>query len=211
MTLEAIAEEGLPQEPRIRNLRGGAVIYYRQPNGHIAPASGQKMDMSNYIEGGWRPLQKYGSFLADHVNIHRPLDHLFRQGGAKELPVSQLVEEAFAYPVWGENRNEHYKVDGRVVEFPQLAGATIPPLRTCDHCSYRGIPQAIANHEDVMHQRDLAPIKMGKIFAAELRGKSEPEEFVPQPFAYVCGKCGQGFNGHMGLARHVKGEHKNGG
>lgn len=214
------------ERTRVRPLKGGYMMYYVQPNGHVAPASAQKMDMSNFIDRGWRPLKRYGSYVADHVNINRPLDHLFRKGGAKELPISQLLDEGFAYPLWGATGDQPYAfqvlalnpetgktevVGEEVAEFPQLVGVTLPPLENCHHCGRRGTHDQIEAHEEVQHQKDLAPVKMAQALGQALKGQSTDlkVETKSQPFPYICGACGDGFTGHMALARHVKGEHRN--
>lgn len=215
MTLEQMAEVSSPSETRIRALKGGVSMYYREPHrGHILSASAQKMDVSNFVERGWRHLPKYGHHVADHITINHPLDELFRKGGAKELPVSQLIEENFAYPVWGDAQNEWYKVDGAKVEFPQLVGATVPPLEDCPFCPRRGTHAQVENHKEVMHQKDLAPLAMGEILGKILKGEApvneQMQDIVQQATAFpcICGKCGEGFKGHMQLAKHIK-EHKN--
>ncbi len=217
MVQEVEVDTELTAEPRVKALRGGYMMYYRQPNGHIAPASAQKMDMSNFIDRGWRPLKKYGNFLADHININRPLDHLFRKDGAKELPVSQLFEESWVY-------RDDYRVDGKVVTFPQLAGVSVPPLETCTYCARTGSHAQIESHLEVQHQKDLAPLKMGeqlvKAFTPLIgnpsrEGPEAAEKIIQgalpgKGLPYICGICGDGFKGPFPLTKHIKKEHKDG-
>lgn len=191
-----------PADTKLRAMRGGQYIYYRQPNGWITMGSGQKMDASNYQEGGWVPLPKYKTFVLDHVSINHPLDHLFRNGGAKELPLDQLIEEGWAY--------RDYYVDGVKVEYPQLAGVTLPPLEVCHHCGRTGTHAQIRNHEEVQHQKDMAPQKMAEALGKAMKGQTTDlvvETPQPASLPYVCGRCNEGFRGHMPLARHVKEQH----
>lgn len=214
MTQDVSDEPRLVEIPRLaetplRNLKGGEHIYYRQPNGWVTSGDGHKTSVSNYQEGdpiyggGWVPLKKYGSFVHDELSINHPYDHLFRMGGAKEMPLQQLMEEGWAY--------RDYFVDGKKVEFPQLAGVTLPKLERCHHCGRTGTHDQIANHEEVQHQKDLAPQKMAEALGQALKGESTDlmVENTPQPpnLPFICGVCGQGFTGHMAIARHAKGEH----
>lgn len=210
MTQEVADQPKLYETP-LRNLKGGQYIYYRQPNGWITFGSGQKMDASNYQEGGWRPLPRYGDFVLNQSAINHPYDLLFRKGGAKEMPLDQLIEEGWAY-----NNYELEMVPGdpttrQRVEFPQLVGVTLPQLERCHHCGRKGTHAQIANHEEVQHQKDLAPQKMAEALGQALAGKStdlKAETQQPSPFNYICGQCSQGFTHPMALAKHVKGEHK---
>lgn len=190
-----------------RNLKGGHHMYYRQPDGFITFGSAQKMDRATYEEGGWVGLPRYGVFTVDHITIQRPLRLLFEKGGAKEVPVQQLIEEGYVY-----RDDAWWKWHGGKPDFPQLAGVTIPPLHDCPYCERRLSRQAMAQHMEVSHARDVGAHKMAEVIGHSLRGEGtiftasaadKPEYTLP----YVCGQCGQGFKGHMPLAKHVKGVH----
>lgn len=194
----------------VRTYKGGVLQYYRQPSGEIVLASAAKMDMATRVEMGWAALQKYGVLAADYEAAEHPFAQLFRQGGAKEVPVWQLIEHGFTYPVFGKDRNEYYKVDGVKVEFPQLAGTTIPSLEQCPHCDRTGTHDQIQNHEEVQHQKDMMPVKMARQLGQIFKGEGDTlKAETPQPpnLPFICGVCGQGFTGHMAIARHAKGEH----
>lgn len=193
------------ESTQVRALKGGHLMYFKQPNGHIATASAERMDVSNYVASGWRALPKYGQYPMTAASINYPLDNLFRQkGGPAELPVSQLIEEGYAY--------RDYFVDGARVEFPQLAGAQIPPQEQCPYCERMGSKEGLKDHMEVVHKEDLAPMKMAEVLTKVFRGEMKNESVAEGPIAglpYICGFCGQGSNSPVGLGKHVKKEHKN--
>lgn len=203
--------------------RGGRFMYYRQPSGYVVAAESHEAERMRHIAHGWQELRKYGVFLWDEWSLVRPLDHLFLRGGAKELPYAQLIEESYAYPIWGANHNQPYvaepcgaEIDKRPccggkeparVHFPQLDTRPVPPLVQCNYCDRMGTQPQIENHQDAAHAKDAAPHRVAELIAKGMRGEPQAQTST---MPYICGKCGTGFSGHMQLARHVK-EHKNDG
>lgn len=200
--------------------RGGRFMYYRQANGHISSGETHENQRQRYIRAGWQPLQKYGQFLWNEWANQRPLDHLFLRDGAKELPYDQLIEEGWA---WRNNiyiaRPCPFEIDRRSccegkqpmrVEFPQLAGRVLPEILTCQYCPRTGTKEQMSDHIDVSHAKDMAPMKVAQMIGESFGKATSREEKPASTFAYICGKCGDGFSGHMALARHVK-EHRNDG
>ena len=180
--------------------------YYRRDDGWIVYDSFQEFAILDAAR--WKnmlALRKYGTFRLDQLSVHRPYDHLFRQGGAKEMPLEQLTEERWAYPVWPNERRrpDYYKVDGQPVDFPQLRGVTLPELKPCPYCDTSWLPHHLKVHIEGTHPDEA------KVFrTSEARTKVSrvlQEEAARSP--YACAICGQSFNHHMPLAKHVK-EHK---
>ena len=71
--------------------------YYRQPNGWITVSPATELEELKYRKEGWEPLTRYGRFdMAAEYAAGHPLEWLFMQGGAHELPVAQVIEMGFA-------------------------------------------------------------------------------------------------------------------
>jgi hypothetical protein len=200
-------------EVTVRSLKGG-YGYYRRDDGTISCDEMGGNAIARHTRDGWVPLQQYGTYNMTYRDVDRPLDNLFRQGGAKELPVSQLIEESYAYPIFGPGKDDYYAVDGVKVEFPQLVGADVPPLKDCPFCPRRGSDAQLANHIEAMHpqqfdiiQRQHAEKKLKQPGPAEIAQTmtSAPRTWPAAPDGdYVCGRCQEGFNHPMALGKHVK-------
>ena len=209
---ETLVRQSADANEAIALKRGaGDFGYYRKPDGTICVDSYQRGEMMTHVEQGWLPLRKYNYFTWSHMTIHKPFDHLFRQGGAKELPIEQLIQERWAYPVWpkGGGHLDYYHVDGKPVEFPQLAGVTLPELKSCPYCEWKGIDRHMTIHIEGTHSKDLMPFRMATALAEANRRQSEPAAVAVKEYTlpFICGVCGSGFNGHMPLAKHYKKEH----
>lgn len=199
--------------------------YYRQPNGWITVSPMTQLDELKYRQEGWEPLAQYGrvemasEYMADH-----PLEPLFMRGGAVELCREQIVESGLhldppLVPRCGRPLGQFHKSHNETcwkgaepVFFPQLeeVPATFP-CRFCDRVL--PIEKAREQHEGVAHKDEKGDIRTGQTLADALvkglRGAEVPEEDAADAprEPYLCGLCGDGFKGHMQLARHVK-EHK---
>jgi len=193
--------------------RGGLHGYYLRPeNGWVEPNDFEVSALLEYAKAGWMPLRKYGTFRWDDKSIHRPYDHLFKRGGAGEMPVEQLVEQGWAY--------REYKVDGEVVQFPQLAGAKIPPEEDCPYCPARFPGHQLRHHIEGAHSRLVDAVLQADAAnkmrareqaaaSAEAPSAATADTVVPAPSNdYVCGRCQKGFTHPMALAKHVKEVHK---
>jgi len=195
------SQDGQRAVPMLRGRNDSG--YYRRADGWITYDSFQEPAILDAAR--WKnmlALRKYGTFQPDQQTVHRPYDHLFRQGGAREMPLEQLIEEYWAYPRWPNERGrpDYYKVDGKRVEFPQLEGETLPELKPCPYCDTSWLPWHARVHvegthtlESVAYRQSEARTKVSKVLQ---------EEAARAP--YACAICGQSFNHHMPLAKHVK-------
>ncbi len=195
--------------------------YYRQPNGWITGSPATDLEELNYRREGWEPLTQYGRFemgtpyMADH-----PLEPLFMRGGAHELPVDQIIEQALhlnppVIPSCGRALDQDHKghtarcwQNPVTVTFPQLNGE-MPDGFQCRFCDRQPSPteKARDQHEGVMHREEKSDIRTGETLADSLvrglRGNAPVAGAVPEN-PYVCGVCGEGFNAPVKLASHVK-------
>ena len=161
--------------------KGGQWGYYRQPDGWIGVAITTQIERLQYMEEGWIPMPEYGlvemttKWATDH-----PLETLFINGGAKELPLEQVVEMGLhiyppKMPNCGRRLNQYHKLHGvrcwvgaRPVQFPQLEGLDIQPFK-CRHCKeIRATEEGLQNHETVAHKTEKGDVKMGEALAAAL-------------------------------------------
>ena len=129
--LQAATALSLGQEnPKVRPTYG----YYRQPNGWITLSPAMNTDELRYRRNGWTPLRQYGNvemttpYMANH-----PLEPLFMQGGAFELPEDQIREQGLYMnpqliptcrtPLNQDHKHHEYACMERAkpVVFPQLA------------------------------------------------------------------------------------------
>lgn len=161
--------------------------YYRQPNGWITVSVTSPMEKLGYLEQGWAFLQQYGTFdMTTGYTANNPFELLLIRGGAKELPVDQIVAMGFHYnppkiPQCGRAINQNHKKHADTcwpsvaVKFPQLAGVDAQEWLCFDGSCRRSIPGkgfplkiAKENHERVMHKEEKANIRTGQILADSL-------------------------------------------
>lgn len=199
--------------------------YYRQPNGWITVSPATDIEELKYRRGGWEPLPQYGRVeMASQYAVDHPLEMLFMLGGAKELPVEQIIEMALhlhppLIPSCGlrldQNHKRHQSVcweNAQPVSFPQLVGDY--PSFQCRFCSRApfSTEEKRDQHEGVMHKDEKGDIRTGEVLAESLtRGLKEAGAVrieVDATKPYACGICGDGFISHIKLAQHVKNEHK---
>ena len=116
--------------------RGKSVLgYYRQPNGWITVSPQTDLDQLKYIRKGWTPLPQYGVVsMTCEYDMDNPFEALFLAGGAKELPVEQVIQMGLhlkpqLLPSCGRRIDQVHKkhkascfVNPQPVIFPQLAG-----------------------------------------------------------------------------------------
>ena len=203
--------------------------YYRQPNGWITAEVMTPFEMMKYREEGWEPLPQYGRFdMCNAYTADHPLETLFMFGGAKELPVDQIVEAGFhieplvipgcKQPIT-QNHKGHKRtcwVGKQSVHFPQLK--TVPPSWKCNFCERVSPTQkARDQHEGVIHKEEKGDIRTGQVLAeALLRGfagqtvTSQQEAPPAAPVGkgpYACSSCSQRFTSLARLKAHVK-EHE---
>lgn len=150
--------------------------YYRQPNGWIKVSPNTRLERLKYVEQGWVYLEAYGAFDMTAYTANHPLEGLFMFGGAKELPVEQILQMGlYIDPALVPRCRQHLTQLHRAhraacwrgatpVEFPQLADVPkelIGPF-VCDFCK-RKMPtrEALAQHQSVAHAEPLGNIRTG--------------------------------------------------
>jgi hypothetical protein len=179
------------------------------------------IDLARYQEEEWEPLRQYGfmemnsEYAADH-----PFEALFMFGGAKEMPVEQIIGMAFhltlpVVPSCGKRLDQNHKhhnrgcwVNAQPVSFPQL---TDPPDGfQCRFCERPPFPSGTAReqHEAVMHKDERGEIRTGEVLAnAMVRGLKGVSQAEPRLHPYACGICPESFTSPVQLIRHIKKEH----
>ena len=224
----ADTEVELARGRRVRPLHG----YYRQPDGWITASIVTELEELAYRRGGWEPLPQYGRFdLSSIYTANHPLEALFIKGGAKELPVDQVIKMAFhinvpVIPGCRQVITQFHKMHGpecwvgqQVVVFPQLEGQN-PPTFPCGSCT-RVSPtkEAHDQHEQVAHKEERNSIRTGTVLADAivqgLKGQSLQAPAAPAParatLPYICGGCGEGFRRIADLKKHAQAERRGGG
>ncbi|MDP2662629.1 MAG: hypothetical protein Q8R28_18075 [Dehalococcoidia bacterium] len=165
--------------------------YYRQANGWVKPATNTRLERLKYIEHGWEYLGQYGAFDMSPYMASHPLDALFMFGGAKELPVDQIIEMGFhlnppQVPTCRMHITQFHRRHSAdcfrgaaPVVFPQLADVAPERLRghSCEFCP-RVMPtaQGLFQHQQVAHSKELNNMQAGKSLATALgQGQAQPQ------------------------------------
>ena len=227
MTISAIedaVERGRMRVPR------PTYGYYRQPNGWITVAAVTDLEELKYRREGWEPLPQYGRFqMAHEYAADHPLEALFMQGGAHELPIDQVIESGFHLnpPVVPSCRQlltqNHARHDAacmrgaRPVDFPQLEGWDGESFQ-CRFCDRPPFPteKARGQHEGVMHKDEKSDIRTGQTLADALiqgfggrvpQAMAVEEETEEAEHPFWCAVHGIGFDEVAGLTGHVKDHH----
>lgn len=156
-------------------------MYYRQSNGWITWGAAGPIDKARFVNEGWIPLEDYGRFdldnpyLADH-----PLEALLMRGGAKELPMQQVIEQGLwqnppkvpscRMALGPAHRYHRPRCLAKPIRlaFPQVPGDT-PRAWSCHFCE-RELPteQACNQHESVMHQKEKSELRASSTLAAAI-------------------------------------------
>ena len=194
--------------------------YYRQPNGWITVSPGTELEELWYRKEGWEPLPEYGRLeMGNEYAANHPLERLFMLGGAKELPVDQIIKMGLhlnspLVPVCERRLDQHHKrhaaacwVGAKPVEFPQLKNP--PKALECRFCDRNNLPteQARDQHEGVAHKEEKGEIRMGETLAGSLvEGLREGQTPVPSIHPYICGACSAGFDESGPFLKHVEEE-----
>ncbi len=198
--------------------------YYRQPDGFITVSPATETEELVYRKRGWEPLSQYGRVLmASAYAADHPLEALFQFGGAKELCVDQIVQQALhihppIVPVCGQRLGDRHKRHAKScwngakpVEFPQLENP--PPALHCRFCDRDDLPtkEAQAQHETVVHKDEKGEIRMGEALASALtEGLQGSGTARSAEHPYVCGFCNAGFDNLTTFGKHVQEEQANG-
>ena len=173
--------------------------YYRQPNGWITASPITRLERVKYIERGWQHLGQYGAFDMSPYAANHPLDALFMFGGAKEMPVDQIIQMGFHLnPPLVPGCRMHLTqlhprhtancfAGAKPVEFPQLAGVDPVRLRAhrCEFCDrVLPTPEARKQHEQVVHKEELGHMQAGRSLATAIAdGKPSVVAASPAPVA----------------------------
>src|SRR3990167_8933770 len=159
--------------------------YYRQPNGWVKPAAATDLEQLQYIREGWEPLTRYGRLeMMTRYSANHPLEALFAAGGAKELPIDQIIEQGLyisppLIPNCRQSLNQYHKghtaacwAGAKPVHFPQLDGVDVAGPFPCSICgNEKPTIKARDQHELVAHKDEKGDIRTGQVLAdAMLKG-----------------------------------------
>lgn len=194
MAMTEVAEglsSSLSVERRIQPTYG----YYRQRNGWIKAATTTRLERVKYIERGWQHLAAYGAFDFMPYTANHPLEGLFMFGGAKEMPVDQILQMGLylnppLVPTCKHHLTQYHRahtsacwVGAKPVEFPQLAGMDPALLKgyPCEFCD-RVLPTAASRkqHQQVAHKTEINNMQAGRSLAEAIAG-GVPPGAVAQP------------------------------
>jgi hypothetical protein len=94
----------LPQDiPLADDTDIGSEMYYLDAKGNVTfgrvgrDEDGIGSETRKYLRHGWKALDQYGTFKVRPYHVDRPFEVLFLRGGAKELPVKQIIEQGFHF------------------------------------------------------------------------------------------------------------------
>lgn len=143
------------------------LIYFRCPNsGWVAAADDGGLELPKKLRMGYEPLDEYGRFGNSAYYASHPFEPLFQVGGARELPVDQVIANGFhLWPPMVPTCGKHVGMDkhlshttncwkrAKPVEFPQMEGVEAPGPQACDYCDREDLPTPAAKkqHTAVMH------------------------------------------------------------
>ncbi len=199
--------------------------YYRQPDGWITVTLATALEELVNRNNGWEPLKQYGRVeMASAYAANHPFEALFQAGGAKELPVDQIIAMGLhlnppLIPACEKQLNQYHKrhdedcwPGAKPVEFPQLENP--PPAVGCTFCE-REFPTKAAStqHETVMHKEDKGDIRLGSALAEALNQRSEAPisymDTAATSHLLICGSCGAGFDKMGPFQKHIDEEKLN--
>ena len=154
----------------------GKHCYWKNPNGWVLLLPYNAIELERRIDLGFTPLRReYGEFV---VTLNRdwdfnsdPLKPLFLKGGAKELPVDQVLEHQ-----WHLTPPQYGNV---IIEFPQLASLD-PPVYKCRYCGRTFIEDNhLVKHTSVAHKDQSQNAALGEAFRQVLdRPNADQNELV---------------------------------
>lgn len=191
-----LGAEGPTIFQELRQIGSGDYQYYRQPNGWIAfgQIGKQRSYENNFMRTGWKPLggphaavmgtNDYGVFDLDEYYLEHPHEILFIRGGARELPLDQILAHGYhlrppLIPRCGlQVGAEHKAASGgdngsrlhlavcwrgaQRVQFPQLAGRNFADPGACPFCHRDDFASALARnqHIGVMHKTEMGQMTL---------------------------------------------------
>lgn len=207
----------------------GDWMYYRsRPHGWIIVSQIGKANSRKHalIDKGWEPLDEYGRFDLNPYYADHPHEVLFARGGAKEMPVDQVVSLGYSHtpPVVPRCKAqlgvEHKERTRRTAhgplcwkgaqpaEFPQVDDAHRVRPEMCGYCFRDDFPTNAARtkHIGVMHRDEMLAAanarEIGQNIQAAL-GKAAAPPVVPGIGKFACGECGEPFDAIDALSRHA--------
>ena len=157
-------------------------MYYRQRNGWITVEAATFIERAKFSERGWTPLMDYPPFDMGHVwCADNPLATLFQFGGAKELPLDQIIQNGFYFRPYtvpacrmpqteSHNHTSACYQGAKPVVFPQLEGVKIDGPFPCRFCGREPFATLAARgqHEEVSHKDERTSIRTGETLADHL-------------------------------------------
>ncbi len=185
--IDDVAAAGLAANRRIKPTFG----YYRQPNGWITISPTTRLELIKYEERGWKCLRDYGNFDLSVSVVNHPYDSLFMFGGAKEMPVDQIIAMGFhlnppQVPRCGEHITQFHRGHTKAcwqgaqpAVFPQLEdvdpGRLVP--FACEFCE-RILPTSAARlqHQTVAHKDELTSVRSGRSLAEAIALQQSPAQ-----------------------------------
>ncbi len=132
----------------------GVWMYYRLPDGWIAPAPGHPFEQSKRAERKQIALKQYGQFLYDRKSTDangqrwdaraEPWKVIFQRGGEQEFPVDQVI--AFRW---------HLRPPYQEVTFPQLQDVywEVYECPDCEQAVFTSLEEGYAPHSMIDHLR----------------------------------------------------------
>lgn len=166
------------------------LIYFRCPgDGWIAAADDGGLELPKKLRMGYQPLDEYGRYGNNAYYAAHPFEPLFQAGGAREMPISQVVANGFhlwppMVPTCGKHagmekhlhHNNSCWKHAQPVHFPQLEGVDVPPPQECEYCDREDLPtpEAKRQHVLVMHsdRKDQEAIVSGIVTGLKTSGLS---------------------------------------
>lgn len=170
--------------------------YYRQRNGWITTSPITRLERVKYAERGWKHLAEYGAFDMSPYVANHPFEMLFMFGGAKEMPVDQIIQNGFhlnppQVPTCKRHMTQYHRrhvpacwQDAAPVVFPQMADVSQESLRPypCEFCNrILPTPQGRDQHQQVAHKDEIASLRSGRSLALALNEKQRNIEVLANP------------------------------
>lgn len=156
--------------------------YWRRPDGTIRLGEYWPVELMRNLSLGRQPLLQYGEFNERDLRGD-PWRVLFLRGGAKELPLSQVLELGWHRnpPRYDEAGNLNRR--GKPVVFPQLdsdeARALIAQEEKCQYCHKTYLNrESLTNHQRVAH-RDVSQQASLARALGDVLGNQKPAESAP--------------------------------
>ncbi|MGH8359324.1 MAG: hypothetical protein ACRESF_17710 [Pseudomonas sp.] len=188
--------ENAPLPPGLEfndNDDSGTEMFYLSPKGNeivVGRIGYEGAEKIKRVREGYKPLDAYGAFKVQPYHQDHPFEVLFVRGGAKDMPLQQVIDQGFYFrppliprcgATFGEtghppNRKtlrhtERCWQGATTVVFPQLTGSTVEEREgpyACKWCADEtGEPKLFARqrglrqHESVVHLDEIGSDRLG--------------------------------------------------